>query len=81
MTTLDSQADKSLCHLDKVPSTELAEVPFDCGLHGGITTLESQVSGHSIDEKRRTIGKHPIKLNASGWAHWKSISMERSHVL
>ena len=56
MTTLDSQADKSLCHLDKVPSTELAEVPFDCGLHGGITTLESQVAGHSIDEKRHTIG-------------------------
>lgn len=64
MTTLDSQADKTLCHLDKVSSTELAEISSDCGIHDELSPLENQVAGHPFDDKRRTIGKHPIDLNA-----------------
>ncbi|XP_076244363.1 inositol phosphate kinase 2 [Calliopsis andreniformis] len=56
MTTLDSQADKTLCHLDKVSSTEVAEIPSDCGFHGRISPLESQMAGHLSDDKCRTIG-------------------------
>ncbi|XP_053987525.1 inositol polyphosphate multikinase-like [Hylaeus volcanicus] len=56
MTTLDSQADKTLCHLDKVSSTELAEISFECGIYDGLSPLENQVAGHMFDDKRRTIG-------------------------
>ncbi|XP_076162200.1 inositol phosphate kinase 2 isoform X1 [Ptiloglossa arizonensis] len=56
MTTLDSQADKTLCHLDKVSSTELAEISSDCGIHDELSPLENQVAGHPFDDKRRTIG-------------------------
>ncbi|XP_076636990.1 inositol phosphate kinase 2 [Colletes latitarsis] len=56
MTTLDSQADKTLCHLDKVSSTELTEISSDCGIHDGLSPLENQVAGHPFDDKRRTIG-------------------------
>ncbi|XP_076645636.1 inositol phosphate kinase 2 isoform X1 [Halictus rubicundus] len=56
MTTLDSQSDKTLCHLDKVPSTEFAEISSDCGFHDTISLLETQVAGHPSNDKRRTIG-------------------------
>ena len=66
MTTLDSQADKTLCHLDKLSNTELAEIPSDHGLPVGISLLESRVAGHpSLDIERQTIGKHLIELNAA----------------
>ncbi|KAK1129029.1 hypothetical protein K0M31_020162 [Melipona bicolor] len=57
MTTLDSQTDKTLCHLDKLPNTELAEIPSDHGLPVGISLLESRVAGHpSLDIEHQTIG-------------------------
>ncbi|XP_033338300.1 inositol phosphate kinase 2 isoform X2 [Megalopta genalis] len=56
MTTLDSQSDKTLCHLDKVPNTEFAETSSDCGFHDTISLLETQVAGHPSNDKRRTIG-------------------------
>ncbi|XP_076762858.1 inositol phosphate kinase 2 [Xylocopa sonorina] len=57
MTTLDSQSDKTLCHLDKHSNTELNEIPSDCGLPAGISPLESRVAGHpSLDKERQTIG-------------------------
>lgn len=65
MTTLDSQADKTLCHLDNLSNTELAEIPSDHGLPVGISPLESRVAGHPLHDERQTIGKHPIELNAT----------------
>ncbi|XP_060811741.1 inositol polyphosphate multikinase [Bombus pascuorum] len=57
MTTLDSQTDKSLCHLDKLSNTDLAEIPSNYGLPVGISPLESRVAGHpSLDIERQTIG-------------------------
>ncbi|OAD55771.1 Inositol polyphosphate multikinase [Eufriesea mexicana] len=57
MTTLDSQADKTLCHLDKLSNTELAEIPSGHGLPVGISPLESRVAGHPpLDIERQTIG-------------------------
>ncbi|XP_050471712.1 inositol polyphosphate multikinase [Bombus huntii] len=55
--TLDSQTDKSSCHLDKLSNTDLAEIPSNYGLPAGISPLESQVAGHpSLDIERQTIG-------------------------
>lgn len=66
MTTLDSQTDKNLCHLDKLSNTDLAEIPSNYGLPVGISPLESRVAGHpSLDIERQTIGKHLIELNAA----------------
>ncbi|XP_078053447.1 inositol phosphate kinase 2 [Augochlora pura] len=56
MTTLDSQSDKTLCHIDKVPSTEFAETSADSEFHDTISLLETQVAGHPSNDKRRTIG-------------------------
>ncbi|XP_017882576.1 inositol polyphosphate multikinase [Ceratina calcarata] len=56
MTTLDSQTDKSLCHLDKRSSTELTEIPSDHGLPVGISPMESRVAGHRLDTEGHTIG-------------------------
>ncbi|KAG7208635.1 hypothetical protein KM043_014842 [Ampulex compressa] len=55
MTTLDSQSDKSLCHLDKLSSAELAEIPSECGFPVGMRPLESQVAGHPFNDKKYTI--------------------------
>ncbi|XP_017790126.1 PREDICTED: inositol polyphosphate multikinase [Habropoda laboriosa] len=56
MATLDSQADKTLCHLDKLSKIEVAEISSDYGLPVGISPLESRVAGHSLDSERQTIG-------------------------
>ncbi|KZC10062.1 PREDICTED: inositol polyphosphate multikinase [Dufourea novaeangliae] len=56
MTTVDTQTDKTLCHLDKLQSTELAEISPSCGFHDEISPLETQVAGHPSDDKRRMIG-------------------------
>ncbi|XP_003701339.1 inositol phosphate kinase 2 isoform X1 [Megachile rotundata] len=56
MTTVDSQADKALCHVDKLANIEVAEIPSDRGLPAGISPLESRVSGHTFDDERQTIG-------------------------
>lgn len=61
MTTVDSQTDKTLSHLDKPSNTEVAEIPSDRGLPVGISPLESRVSGHPFDDERQMIGKRPME--------------------
>ncbi|XP_034186725.2 inositol phosphate kinase 2 [Osmia lignaria lignaria] len=56
MTTVESQTDKTLSHLDKPSNTEVAEIPSDRGLPVGISPLESRVSGHPFDDERQMIG-------------------------
>ncbi|XP_029041957.1 inositol polyphosphate multikinase isoform X2 [Osmia bicornis bicornis] len=56
MTTVESQTDKTLSHLDKLSNTEVAEIPSDRGLPVGISPLESRVSGHPFDDERHMIG-------------------------
>lgn len=56
MTSLNPRPDKSLCHLDKLPSVESEASSFEDKLPDGLSLLESQVAGHSFDNAKKTIG-------------------------
>ncbi|EFN83134.1 inositol polyphosphate multikinase [Harpegnathos saltator] len=59
MTTLDSQLDEGMCHLDKLPHVEWdSSTPGSsrCTFPDGLSPLECQMAGHPFDGERHTIG-------------------------